>query len=105
MEIEVINGHSAVVNVRYMTDDVDAAVAFTPTVSVSPLMWILLPHLHRLLVAICGCYSAAKGALAGNQCRVEPNPGEIKRGQQILTTNEVRPLKQSQAVIKCVRIC
>jgi L-cysteine desulfidase len=94
------------VNVRYVTDDVDAAAAFTPTISVSRLMWILLPHLLRLLVAICGCYSAAKGALAGNQCWVEPNPGEIKRGQSTnLTANEVRPLKQSQAVIKCVRIC
>jgi hypothetical protein len=50
MEIEVINAHSAVVNVRYMTDDVDAAVAFTPAISVSPLMCRYLgPRLNKLV--------------------------------------------------------
>jgi len=67
------NAHSAVVSVRYTIDDVEAAVAFYTIILVSPLRWILLPHLLRLLVALCDCCSVVKKALVGKRCLMEPN--------------------------------
>jgi len=65
------NEHSAVVSVRSMMWMPPSL--FTPTISVSFLMWILLPHLLRLLVAICGCCSVVKKTLVGKRCLMDPN--------------------------------
>ena len=67
-------GHSAVVSVRYMIDDVGAAVAFYTNHLGFTLDWILLPHLLLLRVAIFVCCSVGKKALAGNRCPMERNP-------------------------------